>query len=162
MISSSVEYASAGRAFVGVVVSDPSVSGKRPGVLVFHGGAGLGDHERERAQMLAERGYVAFAPDLFGEKFDTRAQGMAVIQGLVAEPAILRERVNAALGWLCDQPGIDEKRIVHGGALHGFTEPALDPAKHPGCAYHPGADHLSWRAMHELFDQAMGPTTPRS
>jgi dienelactone hydrolase len=234
MITSSVGYASAGRAFQGVLVSDPSLSGTRPAVLVLHGGAGLGDHERERARRLAALGYVAFVPDLFGEAFENRAHGMSVIQALVAEPTVLRERVTAALGCLREQPGVDPARtaaigfcfgglaalelarsgadvaavvsfhgglhttapaatgrmrakalictgsadpyvtrehrlafedemtlagadwqvVVHGGALHGFTEVASGPAR-PGCAYHEGADRMSWSAMRDLFEQTL-------
>ena len=119
MNASSVGYTSAGRAFAGVVVADPSVAGSRPGVLVLHGGAGLGEHERERARMLATLGYVALAPDLFGEAFESRAHGMSVIQGLVADPTILRERVSAALRCLRDQPGVDATRTAAIGFCFG-------------------------------------------
>jgi dienelactone hydrolase len=233
--TSSVEYSVAGRAFRGFL-SNTSPFARRPGVLIFHGGAGLGEHECQRARMLAELGYVAFAPDVFGEKFKNRAHGIAVINGLVEQPRVLRERLSAAHGWLRAQSFIDPQRtaaigfcfgglaalelarsgasvaavasfhgglsaraparegdvtckilvctgsadpfvtrehrasfedemasakadwqmIVHGGALHGFMEPTRDAAPRPGCAYHEGADRRSWRAMRELFDEAMG------
>ena len=41
----------------------------RGGILVCHGGAGLTAHERQVAEKLAEHGFVALAPDLFGERF---------------------------------------------------------------------------------------------
>jgi dienelactone hydrolase len=231
---SSVEYTVSGKVFLGVVLT-PSPLARRPGVLVLHGGAGLGEHERQRARMLAELGYVAFAPDLFGEKFNDRAHGMSVITGLVDQPAVLRERVNAALGGLRMQPYVDPRRtaaigfcfgglaalelarsgaevaavvsfhgglsaraparpgevtskilvctgsadpfvtrahratfedemtngdvdwqmIVHGGALHAFTEPTVDPTIRPGCAYHREADRRSWGAMRELLNDAL-------
>lgn len=40
---------------------------KRPGVLVVHEWWGLNDYAQGRARMLAELGYVAFAPDMYGE-----------------------------------------------------------------------------------------------
>jgi dienelactone hydrolase len=98
MIETSVEYASADRAFGGVIVLDGSVPGPRPGILVFHGGASPGTHERERSRRLAALGYAAFVPDLFGERFESREHGMSVIQGEdlnVRSPAIDR-RANAS------------------------------------------------------------------
>src|SRR5215207_7298593 len=41
-------------------------SGKRPAVVIAHGGPGLPDHQRRRADRLAELGYVAFALDYHG------------------------------------------------------------------------------------------------
>ena len=41
--------------------------GRRPGVLVVHGGAGLDDHARGRARRMAGLGYVAFACDMYGD-----------------------------------------------------------------------------------------------
>jgi dienelactone hydrolase len=84
-----------GRSFEGVLAT-PTTHPVRGGVLFFHGGGGIGDHERDRVRRLAETGYVAFAPDLFGEVFADRARGMAVIGELVAQPASLRARVEAA------------------------------------------------------------------
>jgi dienelactone hydrolase len=113
-----VEYSVAGRVFPGFV-SKPSSLARRPGVLVLHGGAGPGEHERQRARMLAELGYVAFAPDLFGERFENRAQGMAVIARLVEQPSALRERVIAALHCLYAEPCVDPGRTAAIGFCFG-------------------------------------------
>jgi len=89
----------------------------RAGVLVFHGGGGLGDHERERVDRLASLGYAAFAPDLFGEKLSDRARGMALIGELVADPAKLRARTIAAFDRLARE--VDRDRIVAVGHCFG-------------------------------------------
>jgi dienelactone hydrolase len=115
------EFVSAGRTFTGFV-SEPGRAkdgSTRPGVLVLHGGAGLGPHERERAGMLAELGYVAFAPDLFGETFSSREQGIATIKGLVDEPSTLRSRLADALAWLRARPDVDGKRAAAIGFCFG-------------------------------------------
>jgi hypothetical protein len=48
-----LEYTSAGKAYAGVLVSNapdaPGDCARHPGILVLHGGAGPGEHERERA-----------------------------------------------------------------------------------------------------------------
>src|SRR5262245_27853084 len=92
-----VSYEVAGRSFSGILATP-----QRPGagVLMFHGGGGVGEHERDRIRMLAALGYTAFAPDLFGEAFTDRARGMAVIGELIAQPAQLRARAKAALQFL--------------------------------------------------------------
>lgn len=93
--------------------------GRTPGVLVLHGGAGPGEHERSRARTLAELGYAAYVPDLFGEPFRDRAHGIAVIQSLVEKPALLRSRLAAAVRWLREQPVIDAGRLSAIGFCFG-------------------------------------------
>ena len=92
-----ISYEVAGRSFSGLLATP-----QRPGagVLMFHGGGGVGEHERDRIRMLAALGYTAFAPDLFGDVFTDRARGMAVIGELLAQPAQQRARTNAALQYL--------------------------------------------------------------
>ncbi len=46
---------------------DDSIKGKRPGVLVVHEWWGLNDYAKQRAEQLAEMGYVAFALDMYGK-----------------------------------------------------------------------------------------------
>ena len=52
----------------GYLAHDESTAGKRPGVLVFHEGLGLGDFAMERARRLAGLGYVALAADMLDRK----------------------------------------------------------------------------------------------
>src|SRR5262245_55656004 len=109
-----VDYEIAGTTFSGILATP---SERRAGVLVFHGGGGPSDHERERIERFASLGYVAFAPDLFGEVFADRARGMAVIGELVAEPAKLRARTTAAFERLARE--VDRDRIVAVGHCFG-------------------------------------------
>jgi dienelactone hydrolase len=120
MNETKVEFASAGRTFAGLVFEPENAAPRRHGgVTVFHGGAGPGPHERERAERLTQLGYVALLPDLFGEVFETRQRGEEVITGLVSEPALLRARLLAALDCLCAQPSVDESRIAAIGFCFG-------------------------------------------
>ncbi len=88
-------------------------------MLVLHGGAGPGAHERARARMLAKLGYVAFVPDLFGEVFANRERGIAVITDLVANPSRLRARVNRGACVNRRPPGVDPARIAALGFCFG-------------------------------------------
>jgi dienelactone hydrolase len=120
MKEQSIAYGSAGRTFDALLFEPDLAPGTaRAAVLVFHGGAGLGEHERRRACMLAELGYVAMAPDLFGETFASRERGMAVILGLVTDPPALRSRLFDALSFLRSVPGVDASRIAAIGFCFG-------------------------------------------
>ncbi len=62
-----IEYSSGGTTLKGFLAWDDSVKGKRPGVLVVHEWWGHNQHARDRARMLAELGYTAFAVDMYGD-----------------------------------------------------------------------------------------------
>jgi dienelactone hydrolase len=112
-----LEYATAHRRFAGFAAVPDAAAGS--GVLLLHGGGGLGDHERERARRLAELGHVVYAPDLFGAPFTDRAHGMAVIGALVADPGELRSRLAAAWQRLTALPGVDAARTAAVGHCFG-------------------------------------------
>jgi dienelactone hydrolase len=120
MNETKVDFASAGQRFSGSIFEPENAAARRhAGVVVLHGGAGPGPHERERAERLTELGYAAFVPDLFGEVFETRQRGVQVITGLVSDPALLRSRLVAALDCLRTQPSVDESRIAAIGFCFG-------------------------------------------
>ena len=91
-----IEYTVAGRMFAGLLATPEGTRANRRGVLIVHGASGPRAHEREQASRFAALGYIALAPDLFGETFGDRARGMAVIGELVANPDVLRARITAA------------------------------------------------------------------
>jgi dienelactone hydrolase len=92
-----LRYQVEGKNFTGFL-ADGSNGRPVPGVLVAHEGGGfLTDHPKERAQMIARLGYVAFALDLFGDPRPTLDQAKAIVQQL---------RNNSCLhGWLSRRPG---------------------------------------------------------
>lgn len=65
METTEIEYEADGRTMVGWLAL-PTGEGRRPAVLIAHEGPGLDDHQRSRADQLAELGYVAFALDYQG------------------------------------------------------------------------------------------------
>jgi dienelactone hydrolase len=97
----------------GFVAYDDTASGRRPGVLVFHEGLGLGEHIIERARRIAKLGYVALAADMFGER--RQARDLEDMRGLVGdlrnEPMKLRARARAALTTLASLPQVDAGRL---------------------------------------------------
>jgi dienelactone hydrolase len=70
MQTQDIEYQINGKKFVGYL-ADGSNGKKTAGVLVAHEGGGMTGHPKERARMLAELSYVAFAMDTFGEAIES-------------------------------------------------------------------------------------------
>ena len=56
-----LDYAADGATLRGYLACEGGTA-RRPGVLVFHEGLGLGDFAMEKARQLASLGYVALAP----------------------------------------------------------------------------------------------------
>jgi dienelactone hydrolase len=115
-----IEYRVDGKPFVGYL-ADGSNGRKTAGVLVAHEGGGMTEHPKERARMLAELGYVAFAMDTFGEPITSREQAMSVITQLSNDLATLRRRARTALDLLRAQVNVDPKRSAAIGFCFGGT-----------------------------------------
>jgi dienelactone hydrolase len=105
----------------GYMAYDDSVATRRPGVLVFHEGLGLGDFVMARARRLAELGYVALAADMFGDRRQARnLQEVANLVGTLRnEPEVLRGRGRAALATLAAVPQVDPSRMAAIGFCFG-------------------------------------------
>src|ERR1700716_492940 len=93
----------------GYLAWDETAAERRPGVLVFHEGLGLGEFAMARARRLADLGYVALAADMFGGR--RQASNLQEVTNLVgelrAEPEKLRARGRAALSALSALPPVD-------------------------------------------------------
>jgi hypothetical protein len=98
----------------GYLAWDETATERRPGVLVFHEGLGLGEFAMARARMLAELGHVALAADMFGDRRQARnlEEAAKLIGELRSEPETLRARGRAALATLAALPQVDAGRIA--------------------------------------------------
>src|SRR5829696_6609700 len=67
VVTKTVDYEHDGTKLKGFVAYDDATKDKRPGVLVVHEWWGLDDYAKDRCKQLAGLGYVAFAPDMYGE-----------------------------------------------------------------------------------------------
>jgi dienelactone hydrolase len=62
-----ISYSTATTKMNGYIAYDEKKTGKRPGILVVHEWWGHNDYARQRANMLADLGYVALAVDMYGD-----------------------------------------------------------------------------------------------
>jgi dienelactone hydrolase len=102
---------------------DPAKTGKRPGVLVFPEGFGLSGHTKEKAQRLAELGYVTLANDLFGngKTVETMEELSAFIGPMMQKPEKIRHYAEAGLKALLARPEVDPTKIAAIGYCFGGT-----------------------------------------
>jgi dienelactone hydrolase len=146
MIAKDIAYEAAGTTLTGYLADDERRDGRRPGILLCHQGGGLTEHTKERARMLAELGYVAFALDMYGEVAAGREQAMSLIAGLTQNPSLLRSRAHAGLEALKSQPGVDAARLAAIGFCFGGSV-VLELARTRAdlaavVAFHPGLTDL--------------------
>jgi len=105
----------------GFLAIDADRAGKRPGVLVVHGGAGVDDHARGRARRFAEAGFVVFACDMYGEGVTgNRERIMRHIGELRTSRGAIVRRVQAAIEILSSRPEVDGRMAAVGYCFGGM------------------------------------------
>ena len=116
-----VEYEHDGEKMTGYLYWDDVLSGERPGVLVVHEWWGLNDYVKERARMLAELGYVAFAADMYGggRVTDSPDQASEWMQAVTADVEGWRERAELGLAQLKGSDMVDPDRLAAVGYCFG-------------------------------------------
>lgn len=109
-----VEYAFGDEIMEGVCAFDDAVDGPRPGVLVVHPATGLSEFEIERAQALAQLGYVGFACDLYGKgiSFPTDDDAIDYARKLVVTAGRFDGLMALAMQVMRDHPAVDNGRTA--------------------------------------------------
>lgn len=121
IVTETVEYEVGGTTHVGYLAYDDAVSEPQPGVLVIHEWWGLDDFARERTRAVAELGYVAFAPDMYGEGRITRDPDQAGKWSGAVEGERFATLGKAALQVLRTEDRVDEERLAAMGFCFGGT-----------------------------------------
>ena len=98
-------------------------SGRRPGVMLVHGGAGLDDQARRQARRYAELGYVVLACDMFGRDVagGPRERSIALLTEMRDDPDRLVRRARAGLDLLSRAHATDERMAVVGFCFGGLA-----------------------------------------
>jgi len=121
IVSKPIEYKQGDTVLEGWSVYDDAVHGKRPAVLVVHQWKGLGDYEKQRAEMLARLGYNVFAVDIYGKgvRPQNPQEAGAEAGKYKNDRSLLRARVAAGLEVLAKHDLTDPKRIAAIGYCFG-------------------------------------------
>lgn len=137
----------------GYLAYDPKQEHPRPAVLIAHDWSGRTDFSCEKAELLAEMGYVGFALDMFGaaQTGIEIEEKQALISPLLADRAQLQYRMLAAFNTLRALPQVDAQKIaVIGYCFGGLC--ALDLARS-------GADIRGAVSFHGLLNKPDLPKT---
>lgn len=123
MHSEVLKYEVNGRNMESVLYFDETKTGKRPAVLLFPEGFGLSPHAKEKAQRLAQLGYVVLASDLFGEgkMVDTVDEVMAFVADLTSDSRKIRGFAQAGLKALLARTEVDAGKVAAIGYCVGGT-----------------------------------------
>lgn len=102
-------------------VSVPEGAARRPAVLIAHNWAGQGPPEREVADRLAALGYVGIAIDVYGKgvRGGLDDDNSALMAPYLADRALLRDRLLAAVDAAAALPEVDAGRIAFAGYCFG-------------------------------------------
>ncbi len=108
-----VEYRDGDVELQGYLFWDDTSEEKRPGIIVVHEWWGLNDYARQRAEMLASLGYVAFAIDMYGKDQVTRHADEAGgwMKQITANVDTWQRRALLGLNLLRDEPTVDPERL---------------------------------------------------
>ena len=120
IVAKTVEYKYEGATLKGYLAYDDAAKGARPGVLVVHEWWGLNDYTRMRTRQAAALGYVAFAPDMYGDGRTTSDPKVAEQwSGEVEKSGQLAARAKAGLEALLEQPRVKKNDIGAMGFCFG-------------------------------------------
>ena len=118
-----IEYSHGGTKLKGYLAYDTAAAGKRPGVLMVHRRDGMSELTKKNTEMYAKRGYIAFAPDIFGygEGVLPKAVPEMVkhMDIYVKDRALMRSRTQAGLDVLVRHPLVDASNVALVGYCMG-------------------------------------------
>lgn len=105
----------------GFLAYDDSHDRPRPAVLVAHDWSGRNDFACKKAEMLVNKGYLAFALDMYGQGRlgETTDEKMGLMQPLANDRLLLRDRINAAFDAVIGMSEVDNSRVAAIGFCFG-------------------------------------------
>lgn len=121
LVGEEVSYSAGETEMNGYMAFNETDTSKRPGILVVHEWWGHNDYVRERADMLAELGFVALAVDMYGEgKQADHPSDAKKFSGMVMQNMDVAEmRFTEAMKLLRNHPLTDSDKISAVGYCFG-------------------------------------------
>jgi len=131
LTTKSIEYYDSDTLLEGYYALPNNLQSKTPAVLVVHDWSGLNDFARQKAEALAQLGYIGFAVDMFGKGIigNTKEEKSALIQPFVQDRNKLYQRLSAGLTALKTLTQVNQQKIAAIGFCFGGLC-ALDLARH--------------------------------
>lgn len=119
----SIEYSHGDTILEGYLVVPEASEKSAPGILIVHQWMGITDHEKEVANRLADKGYVAFAADIYGknDRPKNRSEAGTYASRYKGDIVLYRQRLDSALKTLRNRPEVDPDRIAVIGYCFGGT-----------------------------------------
>jgi dienelactone hydrolase len=116
-----LDYTDGDTVFEAYVAVPPGPPGRRPTVLLAHDWSGLNEGMRAVAGRVAALGYACFALDAYGKgvRGDQAGDNAHLMAPLMADRALLRRRLLAALAAALRHPAVDPGRVAAMGYCFG-------------------------------------------
>jgi len=116
-----IDYESNGTRLRGYLAWDSDLDSPGPGIIVIHEWWGLNDYIRERADMLAQQGYLAFAIDMYGDGriAENPDQAGAAMNSVLEDMETGTARLAAGYETLVAQPLVDAGKTAAIGYCFG-------------------------------------------
>ncbi len=116
-----IEYKQAETTLRGYLAYDKSITGVRPGVLVFPEWWGVNDYIKQRTRMLAGLGFAALAADMYGngQLAASPDEAGSMMNAVLNDMETGTARIRAAYQCLQDQAQADSARIAAIGYCFG-------------------------------------------
>ena len=140
-----VEYRDGNTLLEGYLALPAQNAAKKPAVIVVHDWSGKNEFACQKANKLAELGYIGFALDMYGKGKlgSTKDEKLALMQPLMADRNKLQQRIIAAFDTVRNLPGINGSKVAAIGFCFGGLC-ALDLARS-------GADVVGVVSFHGLL-----------
>jgi dienelactone hydrolase len=137
-----------------ILMAQPNVDrGRLAGIGYCMGGAAVIELARMGAPFLALVGFHSgFVPGTAEE--NEAISGRLLLCHGADDPIVTAAQRDAFLAE-ASAAGIDWQLNLYGGVGHSFTNADIDALNLPGFAYDETADHRSWAAMLNLFDEVL-------
>jgi len=116
-----VTYATDSTQLKGYIAYNENATEKQPGILIVHEWWGHNDYVRERANMLAELGYTAFAVDMYGDGKQANHPEDAgkFSRSVITNLPEAKNRFHAAMSLLQVHGSVDSDKIAAIGYCFG-------------------------------------------
>lgn len=96
----------------GYIAYPKELKQKNPAVLIAHAWRGVDSFVQQKAELLADMGYIAFTADVYGGKIAVSdEEAFALMSPLFSDRVLLRQRIGSAYNYLSELPEVDQERI---------------------------------------------------